>query len=116
MQGYLDILNEVMTRKEWDAEDKFWFSPGEREILQSVWKFLSDNQTSPHHFEGPRNIWMKREDGTPLNFKAKACYDLYTEELIGITFFFDRQLTSEEDIFSTFVYYAKLGDLTNRSG
>lgn len=116
MQSYLNALEESMTRQEWKAEDKFWFSPGEREILHSVWNFLTDNQTSPNTFEGPRNIWIKREDGSTLNFKAKPCYDLHTEELIGITLFFDGERTSEEDIFSTFVYYAKLGDLTAGTG
>ena len=116
MQSYLNTLEEAMTRQEWNSEDKFWFSPGEREILHSVWKFLTSNQNSPNTFEGPRNIWIKREDGSPLNFKARACYDLHTEELIGVTLFFDSDRTSEEDIFSTFVYHAKLGDLTTLTG
>ena len=114
MQRYLEFLEEVITRQEWAANDTFWFSPGERKTLHSVWDFITDNQTSHSDFEGPRNIWMKKEDGSPLNFKARACYDLYTLELIGITLFFDREKTSEEDIFNTFVYHTKLADLTGR--
>lgn len=112
MQEYVDFLEEVVTRKEWSADDKFWFSPGETDILHSVWKFFCENQTSYYFEDGPRNIWLKREDGSPLNFKVKPCYSFDSRDLIGLTLLFDRSKTSEEDIFSTLVYYAKLGSLT----
>jgi hypothetical protein len=112
MENYVAFLEEVINRQEWSADDKFWFSPGERDLLFSIWNFLSRNQTTPHHEVSFKNIWLRREDGTPLNFKVKPCYALDTTDLIGITFLFDRSKTSEEDIFGTFVYHAKLGDLT----
>ncbi len=112
MQQYIQILEEVVSRQEWSADDKFWFSPGEREILLSVWNFFCDNQTTPSFDEGPRNIWLKKEDGSALNFKVRPCYALDSQDLIGLTLLFDRSKTSEEDIFGTLVYYAKVGDLT----
>ncbi len=112
MEKYVAFLEEVINRQEWSADDKFWFSPGERDLLFSIWNFLSKNQTTPSYETSFKNIWMKREDGTSLNFKIKPCYSMDTTDLIGITFLFDRSKTSEEDIFETFVYHAKLGDLT----
>ena len=112
MERYLDFLEEMITRQEWSADDKFWFSPGERDILISIWNFICDNQTTPFADPGPRNVWIKREDGSPLNFKVRPCYSLDSMDLIGITLLFDRSKTSEEDIFSTFVYHAKVGGLT----
>ncbi len=112
MREYIQILEDAISRQEWSADDKFWFSPGERDILLSVWSFFCDNQTTPSFEEGSRNIWLKREDGSSLNFKVNPCYSLDSRDLIGLTLLFDRAKTSEEDIFSTLVYYAKVGDLT----
>ena len=112
MQAYSNFLEEMISRQEWSADDKFWFSPGDSEMLNSVWSFFCDNQTTYHLEDGPRNIWIRREDGSPINFKAKPCYSLHTMDLIGITLLFDRSQTSQEDIFSTLVYHAKLGELT----
>jgi hypothetical protein len=112
VEQYIQILEEVVARQEWSTDDNFWFSPGERDILHSVWSFFCDNQTSPSFDNGPKNIWLKKEDGSPLNFKVKPCYALDSMELIGLTLLFDRSKTSEEDIFSTLVYHAKVGDLT----
>jgi hypothetical protein len=112
MQQYIQMLEEVVSREEWSADDKFWFSPGETDILHSVWSFFCQNQTTPSFEEGSRNIWLKKEDGSSLNFKVKPCYALDSRDLIGLTLLFDRSRTSEEDIFGTLVYYAKVGDLT----
>lgn len=112
MQAYSKFLEEMISRQEWSADDKFWFSPGDKELLHSVWNFLCDNQTTHFYDVGNRNIWLKREDGSDINFKVKPCYSLDSEDLIGITLLFDRSKISEEDIFSTLVYYAKVGTLT----
>ena len=112
MEAYVKMIEEALNRVEWEPNDRFWFSPEELDLIPPVWRFFSDNQTSHHSEQGQRVIWLKREDGTPLNVKVRPSYDLYTKEIIGITIYFDSVRTSKEDILKTILYYSKLGKLT----
>lgn len=107
MQKYIEIIDNAIKRTPWNNQRPYWFSPQERNLIRPLWLMLRDFSTGRDFQSGRFSFWIEDSLGQSLNFAASPSYDLYSRDIIGITFFFDPEKTSIEEILSAILYQTK---------
>lgn len=107
MQKFVEIIDQAIKRSPWNNTHIYWFSPQERELVEYLWHMLRDFTLGRELDSNKHVFWIYDQNGNSINFSARPSYDLLTSKIIGITFFFDPEKTSIEDVLGAILHQTK---------
>ena len=107
MQKYVEIIEQAISRSPWNNSQSYWFSPQERDLVEYLWHMLKDFTLGKETNSTRHIFWIYDQNGNSINFSARPSYDLLTSKIVGITFFFDPDKTSIEDVLGAILHQTR---------